>query len=241
LTCDYRGFGRSTGSPTEGGILTDGITLVNYALDDLHIPSQNIMLFGQSLGTAITTGVALWFADPQSAATSATSESPLFPSSLSVPPRKESVRFAAVGLSAPFVNIPELMHSYRIFGVMPVLSPLRPYPKVQKMISSYILDRWETDRRINALVKTLSEQTNGEKTMLQIIHARDDYDITFRQSQKLFEIAAEAAGEADTGEQATKAVNNGARGMIATVEKGKIEVELTIAKFGGKCHANFTL
>lgn len=83
ITIDYRGFGKSTGSPTEAGLITDGIALVNYVLYDLHIPPDRISLVGQSLGTAVAAAVTLYFADPKnvhipsSIATSAGSSTPL--------------------------------------------------------------------------------------------------------------------------------------------------------------------
>ncbi|KAF2224563.1 Alpha/Beta hydrolase protein [Elsinoe ampelina] len=64
ITIDYRGFGHSTGNPTEAGLITDGIALVNYVMHTLHIPPSRISIVGQSLGTAVASAVILYFADP---------------------------------------------------------------------------------------------------------------------------------------------------------------------------------
>ncbi|KAF4549707.1 Alpha/beta hydrolase-like protein 7 [Elsinoe fawcettii] len=64
ITIDYRGFGHSTGSPTEAGLITDAIALVNYVLHTLHIPHERIAIVGQSLGTAVAAATILYFADP---------------------------------------------------------------------------------------------------------------------------------------------------------------------------------
>ncbi|KAK5004087.1 hypothetical protein LTR28_009360, partial [Elasticomyces elasticus] len=66
LTIDYRGFGLSTGSPTEAGLITDGVALVNWVIDVAGIPPDRIVILGQSLGTAVASAVALRFADPAS-------------------------------------------------------------------------------------------------------------------------------------------------------------------------------
>lgn len=53
LAFDYRGYGRSTGSPTEKGLYRD----VRAALDHVHrergVPWDRVLLFGQSLGGAV--------------------------------------------------------------------------------------------------------------------------------------------------------------------------------------------
>ena len=47
LAFDYRGFGWSTGSPTEEGLLNDGVAVVNWALQVAEIPPHRIVLVGQ--------------------------------------------------------------------------------------------------------------------------------------------------------------------------------------------------
>lgn len=48
---DYRGFGDSSGYPTETGVVKDVITL--YKLVKLYQPDVKIFLYGKSLGTGI--------------------------------------------------------------------------------------------------------------------------------------------------------------------------------------------
>ncbi|CAI6309092.1 unnamed protein product [Periconia digitata] len=55
LAIDYRSFGSSTGWPSEAGLLTDALTLAKFALDDVGIPPDRIVVFAQSLGTAVAT------------------------------------------------------------------------------------------------------------------------------------------------------------------------------------------
>ncbi|OAX84182.1 hypothetical protein ACJ72_01457 [Emergomyces africanus] len=59
IAFDYRGFGISTGSPTEDGLITDALTVINYLTSPpLSIHPSRIVIAGQSLGTAVAAGVA---------------------------------------------------------------------------------------------------------------------------------------------------------------------------------------
>ena len=61
LAFDYRGFGHSSGTPTEQGLITDGIAVVQWAIEVAKVPPERIVLVGQSLGTAVATAVAEHF------------------------------------------------------------------------------------------------------------------------------------------------------------------------------------
>ncbi|MBU2540342.1 MAG: alpha/beta hydrolase [Candidatus Omnitrophica bacterium] len=47
---DYRGYGRSTGRPTEDGIYLDAHTAYNYLVKEKGITADEIIVFGESLG-----------------------------------------------------------------------------------------------------------------------------------------------------------------------------------------------
>lgn len=49
---DYRGFGLSAGSPSQKTVFEDALCTVHYALKDLKILPNDIVLFGHSLGNA---------------------------------------------------------------------------------------------------------------------------------------------------------------------------------------------
>jgi abhydrolase domain-containing protein 12 len=59
LTFDYRGFGRSSGTPSECGIISDALAVVDWATKVAGIPPSRILIFGQSLGIAISEHFAL--------------------------------------------------------------------------------------------------------------------------------------------------------------------------------------
>jgi len=56
VALSYRGYGGSSGSPSEAGLLNDAAAA--YAFAAARYPAQRIALFGESLGT----GVAIWLA-----------------------------------------------------------------------------------------------------------------------------------------------------------------------------------
>ena len=58
LLVDYRGYGRSTGTPTEEGTYIDADTAWRWLTNTQRVPERHIVLFGESLGG----GVASWLA-----------------------------------------------------------------------------------------------------------------------------------------------------------------------------------
>ena len=59
LIIDYRGYGKSKGSPDEEGTYCDAEAAWDYLVNVLHVKPENIVLFGRSLGSAVAAEVAL--------------------------------------------------------------------------------------------------------------------------------------------------------------------------------------
>ncbi len=55
---DYRGYGRSQGSPTEDGLYQDALGAYRYLLDSRRIRAERLVLFGRSLGAAVAGDLA---------------------------------------------------------------------------------------------------------------------------------------------------------------------------------------
>ncbi len=142
-------------------MIIDGIASVDWAMKVAQVPADRIILLGQSLGTGVTAAVAEHFA-------------------------KKGVDFAGVVLVAGFTTIPELLPEYSIGGYLPALSPLRPYPILLRLLTSYIVDKWPSTERLANFARL------SKKMKLFIIHARDDWEIPWTQSNKLFAAAANA-------------------------------------------------
>jgi len=64
LIFDYRGYGNSSGAPTEQGTYSDAEAAWHYLTEQRHTPSCRIVLYGESLGGA----VAAWLAARQTPA-----------------------------------------------------------------------------------------------------------------------------------------------------------------------------
>ncbi|KAI9374992.1 Alpha/Beta hydrolase protein [Aspergillus egyptiacus] len=187
---DYRGFGISTGTPTEEGLITDGVSLLNYlTAGPLNIPPSRIVIIGQSLGTAVSAAVAERFAFGS-------------PDPTAIQPAiKDPEPFAGVILLASFSNLPNLIESYSVKGITPpILSPLRGYPRIQNWARSHIVDRWDTAARVARLTGVNStigtNPTYAEKGLdLAIIHAKNDVEIPWLEGRRVF---AAATGERQT-------------------------------------------
>ena len=162
LTVDYRGYGKSTGSPNEAGLIVDGISLMKYAMETAHIVPERIVIVGQSLGSAVATAVAEHFA------------------------LQDAVEFRSLILCAAFSDVPTLMSTYAIGGLIPILSPLRPYPFLSQFFAQRIQETWLTFERLANLVR------KSKNVNIHLIHATNDYDIPWSHSDTLFHAAANA-------------------------------------------------
>jgi fermentation-respiration switch protein FrsA (DUF1100 family) len=58
LMYDYRGYGRSEGTPTEDGIYKDGLAAYDYAVSLPEVKPKQVFLWGTSLGGAVAIDVA---------------------------------------------------------------------------------------------------------------------------------------------------------------------------------------
>ena len=168
LTFDYRGFGKSTGSPSETGLVIDAIAVVDWAMNVAGIPPSRILIFAQSMGTAVSIAVSKHLAVQE-------------------PP----VVLAGTVLIAPFVDVATLVSTYRVAGTIPILSPLARFPLVFKYLQRFVRDKWPSKDSIAQYIRT--NELNGEDYRLTIIHAEDDYDIPWHHSELLFWHAVNAS------------------------------------------------
>lgn len=139
--------------------------MVDWALGIANIPPERMVILGQSLGTAVATAVVEHFAC------------------------QRAIEFAGLVLVAAFSDIPTLTLTYAIGGVIPLLSPLRPYATLQKFFARRICDTWQTSIRLANMVR---DSWNVELTL---IHARDDFEISWKHSDELFYAAANATSQ----------------------------------------------
>ncbi|KAF4974327.1 hypothetical protein FZEAL_8756 [Fusarium zealandicum] len=160
VAIDYRGFGHSTGAPSEMGIIQDASTLVEWAINVAGVPSNRIVLLGQSLGTAVVSGVAEKYA-------------------------LQGVEFAGITLVAGFSDLASLLLGYRIGGVFPVLAPFRVWPWLVRYINRFVVDKWYSADRLANIVRHTKTRLR-----INLVHAKNDKDIPWTEDNKLFRAAA---------------------------------------------------
>jgi uncharacterized protein len=55
---DYRGYGKSTGSPSEAGLYADAQAAYDFVVKEKHIPRERIISYGESLGGPVAAHLA---------------------------------------------------------------------------------------------------------------------------------------------------------------------------------------
>lgn len=212
LAFDYRGYGESTGSPSEQGIITDAITVANWAIHTAGIPSERIVIFGQSLGSAVAIALAN-----------------------EVVQVKPAIHFAGLVVTATFADIPQLTATYRIGGFIPVLSPIAKVKPLFAFFARQLSSTWDNMHRLGEFVKL------AERYDITLLHAEDDTDIPMEHSIKLYREAIRAAEDAkdlagneealfDSIGKAEKSRGEGGSLTIWSTKKGDIRLE--ILKYG---------
>ncbi|EPE04473.1 abhydrolase domain-containing protein [Ophiostoma piceae UAMH 11346] len=193
IAIDYRGFGTSSGSPSEDGLVLDASAAVNFAIEKAGVPPHRIVVVGHSLGSAVAAGVAERYA------------------------RVHGTDFAGVIMVAGFSSLPNMLSGYSIAGWVPILRPVRNYPRILHFILSFIKDHWESAKRLRNIVnivrRTNSEEMgharNGQPRRhlrLSLIHAADDRDIPCHEDDRTFAtvvepLIAKQAGDVVPAEQ----------------------------------------
>jgi len=57
---DYRGYGDNAGSPSEKSFLADARAIWTYVTRERKVPPERVLIFGQSLGGGVATGLAAY-------------------------------------------------------------------------------------------------------------------------------------------------------------------------------------
>lgn len=109
LAVDYRGFGLSTGIPSESGLDADSDAVLKYATLNLGYKLNQITVLGQSLGSAVALGLGA-----------------------------KTPGLKGVIAICPFYRLSDALLDYKFAGVLPVLKPLNFSPKLQKLFSSFL-------------------------------------------------------------------------------------------------------
>ncbi|KAJ9062997.1 hypothetical protein DSO57_1004629 [Entomophthora muscae] len=125
IVIDYRGFGDSTGTPSEYGLFQDSLAAWNWLMDQ-GVDASRITILGHSLGTGVSSRLVSHL------------------NSINVYPK-------AMILTAPYSSIGRVLFDFRLFHFFPLFSPLKFIPDHEKHALKYLEHRFDT----NALIPTL--------------------------------------------------------------------------------------
>ncbi len=122
LMLDYRGFGLSKGTPSQKHFKQDSLTMVRYALDTLHIPPQQLVLYGHSLGNAAALFAAQHF---------------------------KNLPLKALILQSPFLSTPDMAASWGTHSYQP---GTRKYRFIRALVTPFLwFNRFDNTRLTSGL------------------------------------------------------------------------------------------
>lgn len=175
LAIDYRGWGYSSGVPSEDGVITDGLTALDWVISTAQVDPSKVLLVAQSLGTGVAMGVATEYH-------AAHPHKPL----------------AGILNIAAFTSLRSLVGAYRMGGIFPLLGPLQALPNVSDFfVRKFLRAQFDSAERMRRLV----QMTKGSRFSITLVHATNDWEISHVHSRELFEIACN--GNTDITEMKT--------------------------------------
>lgn len=216
LAFDYRGFGKSTGSPTEEGLIIDAISVINWAMDTAKVSPDRIVLVAQSLGTGLASGAAAHFASSE-----------------------PQIEFAGLVLCAAFTEASAVILNFSYKGWLPLFAPLKISPWLRSWFSRQIRDTWKTSDRLVALVK------RSHRLRLTLVHAVSDEIIPWRNCNDLFFATVNTASHnrltRSEIDESKESVNMAEGGWANTWIEGDIVIRQNVVLHGGKIVSLVTL
>lgn len=126
LAFDYRGFGHSTGSPTEDGLREDVLSVYKWAAEVAMIPPERIVVFGQSMGA----GPAISLAHE-----------------LSI----QNIAVAGLIITGAITSVPECLTEYRIFGLR--ILPISRFPALLSWLTRGMQNKWPNKQRLTDFIQ----------------------------------------------------------------------------------------
>ncbi|KAK5956084.1 hypothetical protein OHC33_002657 [Knufia fluminis] len=162
LSFDYRGFGRSTGHPTQEGLVTDAVSVIEWARKELQIPYERILLLSQSLGTAVASATLQHYIS-----------------------KGERPSFAGLMMCAPFTNMADAFMHYKVFLGIELLAPLRFIRPLQTWFIHRLADKWSTTEHLDSILSSY------ENLKLTFVHCTTDDVIPVEMTHRLATTASE--------------------------------------------------
>lgn len=208
LAFDYRGFGRSSGHPTEAGLKEDALSVIRWATTVGKVPTERIVLLAQSLGTAVASA----------ALNAIVTDNP-------------SCQFAGIIMCAAFTDAVSVLISYRVGGYLPILAPLKAMPAVKRWFTARFRDKWETGKSLENIVRT------SERLRLTFVAATCDEVVQWKNTEGLFYAIlhrlADAHSSRDDLEGLCQVKDLDGGGTVHEWHQGNKVVKKVIVRYGG--------
>ncbi|KAK6306848.1 hypothetical protein J4Q44_G00219960 [Coregonus suidteri] len=182
LSLDYRGYGDSSGEPSEVGMTSDAIYLYQWV--KTRSRTSEVCLWGHSLGTGVATNAAVKI---QEQAKELARERARDLRDIKLADLEPSYAVDGVILEAPYTNMEEEVASHP-------LSMLYQYLPGFESILHHIMQR-------NNMVFANDENLKTLTTRVLFLHAEDDNVVPFYMGQKLYQIALQAHRQRDAEDQ----------------------------------------
>lgn len=214
LAFDYRGFGYSSGTPTETALIDDALSVIKWATTVGGVPTDRIVILAQSLGTGVASG----------AVHALIQEAP-------------DTRFAGLCMCAAFTDAPSVLYSYRVAGFVPLLYPLKLIPSFQSWFSDRILDKWPTRQRLESIVK------DSHRVRLTLIAATCDEVVPWYNTDNLFYAVIDRVTESGSNREVVDEISDitdlSEGGSVQQWKDGERCIRKVIVRYGGKsCFAH---
>ncbi|KAK4237189.1 Monoacylglycerol lipase ABHD12 [Achaetomium macrosporum] len=201
----------SSGHPSEPGLIDNALAIVDWAINTAGVPPERIVIYGQSLGSAVAIAVVHELA------------------------RREwdrKVEFAGLVVTATFSNVAQLTATYRIGGFIPVLSPLFDF------FTSRLRSTWDNERRLSEFVQMAARY---DITLIHAEDDSDIPMAHSIRLFRAAVLSAEAASKDSSGEIDEsillkkideRKVSHGEGGSLTVWSTGKGDIRLEIPRYG---------
>jgi abhydrolase domain-containing protein 12 len=128
LAFDYRGFGLSSGTPNEEGLILDAQSVFKWATDVAGISPERIIVFGQSMGSSVAIALVR---------------------ELSL----QKISIAGLIITGSFPNVPTMLTEYRTFFGLRPFGLLARFPRLKTLLTRGMHNQWPNVDRIVDLVR----------------------------------------------------------------------------------------
>ena len=165
LAFDYRGFGLSSGTPSESGLLIDAIAVFKWAVEVANISPERIVIFGHSLGSAVAIALANELAR-----------------------QTPAISFAGIVVTGAFSDLLAVSKTYRILG-FPIFSPIVKVRPLFNYYARHLKDTWLNKDRIGEYAR------GSYRYHITFIHAENDPIVPAAHANSLFWHAVKATSD----------------------------------------------